>query len=141
MTKIAIISCTKMKQEFPCDVKTMYQKSELFSKIVKYVECQEYTEWFVISAKYGLLSSKQIIEPYDITLNNMKASERKKWAEITANQIIELGVSEIDFYAGKKYREYLIPILEDKSIICNVPMKGLGIGQQLKFLKDRMLER
>jgi len=139
MKKIAIISCTKLKQDYPCDVKTMYQKSDLFSKIVKYIEGQDYTAWYVISAKHGLLSSEQIIEPYDITLNNMKARERKRWAESTANQIVELGVHTIDIYAGQKYREYLIPLLEEHNIVCHVPMMGLGIGQQLKFLKERIL--
>jgi len=45
-------------------------------------------------------------------------------------------VTQVDFYAGTKYREYLIPALEQKGIICNVPLKGKAIGEKLQFYKE-----
>lgn len=71
-----------------------------------------------------------MIAPYDMTLNNMKVTERRKWAEQVLEQIeaLHLNLTHIDFYAGEKYREYLIPNLEQKSISCNVPLQGKGIG-------------
>lgn len=87
----------------------------------------------MLSAKYGLLTKNDHIEPYDMTLNKMKVSERKEWSRLVLRQIetMQLNITEIDFYAGEKYREYLIPPLEQKGIICNVPFKGKGIGKQL----------
>lgn len=133
--KIALISCTKLKANYSCSTRQMYQESTLFNKAIKYIEQQDYNDWFVLSAKYGLLRQYDQIEPYDLTLNNMKVSERKTWSELVLKQIhdMQLNVTQIDFYAGVKYREYLIPIFEQKGINCNVPLKGKGIGEQLQF--------
>ncbi|QGQ44750.1 DUF6884 domain-containing protein [Metabacillus sediminilitoris] len=133
--KIALVSCTKLKADYPCSAREMYQESTLFKKAVKYLEQKDYDEWFVLSAKYGLLKQHDVIEPYDLTLNNMRASERKSWSELVIKQIdsLQLNITNIDFYAGVKYREYLISVFEQKGIDCNVPLQGKGIGEQLQF--------
>jgi cytoplasmic iron level regulating protein YaaA (DUF328/UPF0246 family) len=133
--KIALVSCTKIKANYTCTAKEMYRESTLFKKAVKYIEQQDYDEWYVLSAKYGLINQNDVIEPYDLTLNNMKASERKTWSDLVLKQLrnLESDLKQIDFYSGVKYREYLIPVLEEKSIICNVPLQGKGIGEQLQF--------
>lgn len=115
-------------------------KSTLFSKIVSFVERKDYSDWYILSAKYSLLCKDQVIEPYDITLNNMKVSERKVWALQTAKGIVGLGARHVDFYAGQKYREYITPILNEKKIAFSVPMMGLGIGEQLKYLTTKSVE-
>jgi hypothetical protein len=133
--KVAVISCTKLKADYPCVTKEMYQKSSLFKKAIKFIEQQDYDDWLVLSAKYGLLRKDYQIEPYDLTLNNMKVLERREWAKLVLKQIenLKMNITHIDFYAGSKYREYLIPVLERKGIICNIPLKGKGIGEQLSF--------
>ncbi|MGG3608074.1 DUF6884 domain-containing protein [Priestia megaterium] len=135
--KIALVSCTKVKSTYPCNAREMYQQSTLFKKAVKYIEHNKYDDWFVLSAKYGLLRQHDLIEPYDLTLNNMKVSERKIWSELILKQIenLQLNIKQIDFYAGAKYREYLIPVLELNGIKYNVPLQGKGIGEQLNFYK------
>ncbi|MBB6670055.1 DUF6884 domain-containing protein [Cohnella nanjingensis] len=136
MRQVALISCTKVKQEFPCEVREMYSKSQLFSKMVRYIESKQYSDWYVLSAQYGLLHKNQVIEPYDVTLNNMNSSDRKKWAKETASQVIDLDFSTVDIYAGEKYRQFLIPLLEARGLKCKVPLRGLGIGEQLKYLNN-----
>ncbi|MBT2736207.1 DUF6884 domain-containing protein [Bacillus sp. ISL-7] len=133
--KIALVSCTKLKANYPCTSREMYQESTLFKKAVKFIEQRDYDEWYVLSAKYGLLRQRDVIDPYDLTLNNMKAAERKTWSEIVLRQVhnMQWGITEIDFYAGEKYRQYLIPALKQMGIVCNVPLQGKGIGQQLSF--------
>lgn len=131
--KIALISCTKLKQDYECPAREMYMPSKLFSKARKHVESKDYDKWFILSAKYGLLDPIDIIEPYNLTLNNMKANDIKDWSISTFNKIINYSPIQIDFYAGEKYRKYLIPLLEQENIICNVPLRGLGIGKQLQF--------
>lgn len=134
--KIALVSCTKLKANYPCTSKEMYQESILYKKAVKFIEQQrKYDEWYVLSAKYGLLRQNEVIEPYDLTLNNMKVEERKTWSNLVLRQVqdMRLDITEIDFYAGEKYRQYLIPALKQMGIICNVPLKGKGIGEQLRY--------
>ncbi|UYG95340.1 DUF6884 domain-containing protein [Cytobacillus firmus] len=105
------------------------------NQAIKYIEQQDYDKWYVLSAKYGLLGQHDVIEPYDLTLNNMKVSERKEWSELVIKQIekLELNITKIDFYAGEKYRDYIIPALVQKGIVSNVPLQGKGIGEQLSF--------
>ncbi|MEH7744737.1 DUF6884 domain-containing protein [Neobacillus drentensis] len=139
MSKYALISCTKLKQEYPCYAKEMYLESQLFKKAVQYISKQNYDDWFILSAKYGLLRKDTLIEPYDITLNNMNSSQRKTWSKDVFAELIKLAPQQFDFYAGKKYREYLIPNLENNGIKCNIPLEGKGIGEQLKFYKDQLI--
>lgn len=115
----------------------MYQKSTLFSKTIKYIEQNNYDDWFILSAKYGILSKEEIIAPYDLTLIRMKTSERKDWAKLVLKQMKDMQrkIKQVDFYTGIKYREHLIPALEQKGIVCNIPLKGKGIGEQLNFYK------
>ncbi|WP_163529267.1 DUF6884 domain-containing protein [Halobacillus ihumii] len=133
--KLALVSCTKLKAIYPCSAREMYHPSALFRKAVKFIEQKDYDECLVLSAKYGLLRQKDVIEPYDITLNNMNASERKSWSNSVIKQVesLQFDITQIDFYAGGKYREYLIPALEQKGINCNIPLRGKGIGEQLQF--------
>ncbi|MFS0596654.1 DUF6884 domain-containing protein [Peribacillus frigoritolerans] len=133
--KIAFVSCTKLKADYPCSAREMYLTSNLFKKATKYIEQNDYDDWFVLSAKHGLLRQIEQIEPYDLTLNKMKVSERKAWSELVLKQIdnMQLNITQIDFYAGTKYREYLIPVFEQKGINYNVPLQGKGIGEQLQF--------
>jgi len=135
--KIALISCTKLKQSYSCQAQEMYLPSQLFKKASHYIKKQNYDKWFILSAKYGLLNPNNIIKPYDLTLNNMKSEEVKKWSEKVFNQLVICNIDEIDFYTGEKYRKYLIPLLEEKNIICNIPLKELGIGRQLQYYKRR----
>jgi len=38
------------------------------------------------------------------------------------------------FFAGKKYREYILPHIK----YYKIPLNGLRIGEQLKFLKNKL---
>ncbi|MEM1505386.1 hypothetical protein RG959_18450 [Domibacillus sp. 8LH] len=136
--KTALVSCTKLKASYSCNAREMYQESTLFKKAITFIEQQGYEDWYVLSAKYGLLRQKDIIEPYDLTLNNLAVAERKEWSKLVFKQVenLQLNITQMDFYAGAKYREHLIPALEQKGIVCNVPLQGKGIGKQLQFYKE-----
>jgi hypothetical protein len=134
--KIALISCTKLKEDKPCFAADMYMPSQLYKKARKYVS-KSYKYWFILSAEYGLLRPTQWIHPYDKTLNKMSSADIKEWSQMVFDDLKTLNVQEIDFYAGDKYRKYLIPLLEAEGIKCDIPLKGLGIGQQLQFYKNK----
>lgn len=138
--KIALISCTKLKQNYRCEAQEMYKPSQLFSKILRYIKIQNYDKWFILSAKYELLKPNEIIEPYNISLNNMNKKEKIHWSNNVFKQLIKYKPDLIDFYAGENYRKYLIPLIEDENIIYYIPLKGLGIGKQMQWLNNRMEE-
>jgi len=136
--KVALVSCVSKKDDKPRPAKDLYQ-SHWFKKASAYAK-QIGDEWYILSAKYGLLSPKTIISPYDITLNNMKTQERKLWARNVIDQlktIVSPG-DEIIFLAGTKYRENLIAPLNIIGVQISIPMKGLRIGEQMSWLKIKL---
>lgn len=137
---LALISCTKDKQDYPCKASEMYLVSDLFRKAYAYA-VNNYDSVAILSAKYGLLLPDEKIEPYDLTLNSMNSKERREWAEITfaqmKNNLPLKEITKIYFHAGKKYREYLIPKLEEAGISCEAPLAHLGIGKQKAWYKNK----
>ncbi|MEK4011118.1 DUF6884 domain-containing protein [Peribacillus sp. FSL M8-0224] len=65
----------------------------------------------MLSAKYGLINKSKVISPYDVTLLKIRAVERRKWAYNVAKELLRdfSSQTEIYFFAGEKYRQYLLP--------------------------------
>jgi hypothetical protein len=125
---IAFIGCSKSKRNHSCSAKDMYL-GELFKKAFKYCLVNNFTI-YVLSAKYGLLSPNQIIDPYDQTLNTMSQAERRIWYDLVRTQLYHLQVPDFLFYffCGEKYH---LPFQGNK------PLQGLSIGRQLQWFNQR----
>ena len=120
------LSCVSKKRDYSCFASDMYV-SDLFKKSLAYAtKITEPTNVYILSAKYGLLELNQQIEPYELTLNTMNKKQRKE-NNISFDE-------KTVFLCGKKYREFLI----DKFPNSTVPLKHLGIGQQLAFYKNEL---
>jgi len=135
MSSIVLISCVSKKLPYKARAADLYI-SPLFRMNLHYAEQFAPSKIFILSAKYGLISVEKEIEPYDLTLNNMSAKERKAWAAKVLGQLREycsLSQDHFIFLAGQKYRQYLIPYLKSYEI----PLKSLTIGKQLQFLKEK----
>ena len=135
MAKIILISCVSKKQKIKAKAKNLYT-SPLFKYNLQYAHSLSPDKIFILSAKYGLLDLEQEIEPYNETLNQKPKEEIKLWANGVMEQLKEksnLNEDEFIFLAGERYRKFLIPQIKKFS----VPMQGLGIGKQLKFLKEK----
>lgn len=135
MNKIVLISCVSKKLPYRAKARDLYT-SPLFRMNLKYAEQFSPKKIFILSAKHGLVHLDEEIDPYDVTLNEMSASERKEWAARVVSQLRENADLENDHFvvlAGQKYRQYLLPYLRSYE----VPLEGLKIGQQLQFLKEK----
>jgi len=131
--QIVLISCVSQKLPHRAKAKDLYI-STLFKLNLKYANKLNPDGIYILSAKYGLLNLEQEIDPYEQTLNNMRAIEVKQWASQVMEQIRKITVveeTEFVFLAGVKYRKYLLPQLNNVKI----PLKGLRIGEQLQRLK------
>ncbi|WP_096779538.1 DUF6884 domain-containing protein [Zobellella denitrificans] len=135
-TTIVLVSCVSRKREKPSAARDLYT-SPWFFKARRYAESSGFP-WFVLSAKYGLVSPERIIEPYERTLNTMPAAERHEWAEQASQQIDETipNLSRVVFLAGKRYREFLSGYLLSRGVLVSIPMEGLRIGEQLNWLEQ-----
>lgn len=68
----------------------------------------------------------------------MKKKEKLVWARKTFKALMEYeNIEFVDFYAGKNYREFLIPKLQGQDIECGISLKDMSFGQQLQFLKKQ----
>lgn len=137
MTRICLVSCVSLKATEPRKARDLYI-SPLFKK-ARGVANKEYDRWYILSAKYGLVDPDTVIRPYDKTILNMNREQRHQWAEDIFRELSHSTSpdDEITFFAGAKYREDLAPLLTERGNHIRVPMEGLGIGRQLRWLTHR----
>ena len=128
------MSCVRRKRSGPAPARDLYT-SPWFRKARTYAD-RTGRPWFVLSAKYGLVHPREVIEPYDLTLNAMRKADRRKWASRVLTQLEPHldDAKTVVFLAGQRYREFLEPSLRCRGLNVSVPMKGLRIGEQLRWL-------
>ncbi|NTW88052.1 MAG: hypothetical protein HGB26_02775 [Desulfobulbaceae bacterium] len=133
--EIVLISCVGLKKSHECKAKDLYD-STWFRYAWQYAQSLNPDKIFILSAKYGLINPEKKIIPYEETLNSKSTRDIRSWAASVLGSLQEaVDVTEDTFIilAGEKYRRYLIGHLSNHV----VPMQGLGIGMQLKWLKER----
>jgi len=136
MKKIVLISCASKKLAFKSKAEDLYI-STLFRLSFTYAKKLKPDKIFILSAKYGLLNLNDEIATYNETLNDKSTSDVKIWTEkvvIELEKLTNLENDQFIFFAGKKYREYILPHVKNYEI----PLKGLRIGEQLQFLKVKI---
>lgn len=132
--KVFLVACVAGKRPEPVPAAELYT-STWFTKARGLIEATGAT-WFILSAEHGLLSPETVIGPYERTLNLMSASDRRAWAEkVQREMAIQLpNAEEVVIFAGKRYREHLMPWLREHFSRVSVPMEGLPIGRQLSWM-------
>jgi len=125
---LVLVACCgpKMTGEHPA--KDIYQ-SDLFLKSKAYA-IREGHAWAILSAKHGIIWPDSVIEDYDVTLNTMPSKDREVWGAMVRDQLKNWRGARIVLLAGNKYCEWV-----DDKWDTERPMEGLGIGQQLAWLK------
>lgn len=139
MKKIILISCGSKKLDHKAKAIEMYI-GPLFQYGLNFAKKMNPNEIYILSAKYGLLNLDQEISPYNQSLNEMSELERRTWAKSTISQLEEVSDLKSDqfiFLAGQNYRQHLIPRITNYTI----PLIGMGIGEQLHYLKHIQLNK
>ncbi len=140
MSKVVLVACVGRKLNHAAPAAELY-RSPWFRKARRYAELAG-ERWWVLSAKYGLVAPDEVIEPYDETLRRMLARRRRLWAcQVLENLTLTTDPTwdEVIVLAGRAYRELLAVWLAYRGYSVNVPMEGLGIGRQLRWL-NRAIE-
>jgi hypothetical protein len=134
--RVALVSCVKSKRPTAAPACDLYT-SALFTKMRDYAKTNADT-WYILSAEHGLLSPDQIVAPYEKTLNKMRVQERWNWARKVQNQLLQVlpKGAEVIVLAGQRYRENLVPFLEENGFSVRIPLEGLSFGRQLQRLKE-----
>ena len=132
------MACVSRKAAIPMAARDLYT-STWFDKASAYAR-QVADEWYILSAKYGLVSPGTVIAPYEQTLTKMPAAERRAWA---GRVLKNLGAvltpgDHVVILAGQAYRANLVGPICEMGCTIEIPMHELRIGQQLRWLKERL---
>lgn len=127
---LVLVACCGPKLKGLHPAGDIYQ-SDLFIKS-KAFALREGDAWAIISAKHGIVWPETTIEDYDVTLNTMPASERVSWGNMVRAQLKNWKGNRVILLAGNKYCEWV-----GDEWMTERPMEGLGIGQQLAWLKNK----
>lgn len=137
-TRIALIGCGSAKTPHAAPARDLYT-GHLFRKAVRYAEAT-CTRWYVLSARHGLVHPDTVLEPYDVKLGRSHpdpardAPTTHDWARLVrhglATELADVPRPTLVVLAGEAYRAFVHPCAWPYE----VPMQGLGIGQQLSWL-------
>ncbi len=64
LSLIAVVGCTRRKQERPAPAKEICSSSPLFRAYCQWAQRNAH-QWYILSGKYGLVPPEQTLEPYD----------------------------------------------------------------------------
>lgn len=134
VTEIGLVACSQLKRRVDIAPARSLYSSPLFRKSAAYAE-QRCQRWYILSAKHGLLWPNQLVMPYDHKLDRTGTAT---WDEMILGQLrkelADTPSAHLIVLAGEQYRGFLS--LHEWPY--EVPMQGLGIGQQLKWLTDQL---
>jgi hypothetical protein len=138
---IGLVACAKTKLDRPAPARELYT-SPLFKMSLAYAE-QRCASVFILSAKYGLVTLDQQLEPYDDTVKRMKQRERQLWASrvlAALRPLLGVDTPVLALASG----DYLNPLIEahlahgEGELYLRQPLQGMQIGHRLSFLKQSL---
>ena len=138
--RIGLVGCVKSKRGSAAPAADLYT-SALFHGRRRWVEAS-CSRWYILSAKHGLVSPDQMLDPYDETLTTKGRGERRAWADRVLaqlqNALADIGRYDFEIHAGAAYTDYgLRSGLVSAGATITLPTEGLGLGRQLAFYKHR----
>jgi hypothetical protein len=135
--RVGLVACSAGKLDHAAPARDLYT-SQLFRKAAAYADAT-CDRWYILSAKHGLLAPEDVVEPYDERLpRNPRSADVRRWA-IGVRAALDYVLADVPgatlvVLAGEAYR---VP-LAGAPWPLEVPMAGLGIGQQLGYLTRQL---
>jgi hypothetical protein len=123
-----LIACSNAKLDTAAQARDLYQ-GQAFRFAMAAAE-RAGADVLILSALHGVIDPEQNIAPYDRALCKMNRQQRKVWAGMAAQQLQQHKGRTVTVLAGKDYAAAVEGFPNVR-----LPLKGQGIGQQLKTLK------
>lgn len=137
--KIVFIGCVKSKEDHRCQAKDLYI-SPLFEKSFFYAQQLNPDRIYILSAKHHLLPIDKVISPYDLTLKDMSADERREWGGVCISMMEKEGIKpsdDVTFLCGEIYLENIREYFNNPK----EPLKGLALGESMHWLDEHTNEQ
>jgi len=134
---VYLVGCGSAKQRRRSRARDLYTGS-LFRACRQHAE-QNGSTWRILSAAFGTLRPEKVIDPYDRRLPR-NGAELAAWAINAATGLTsdpELrGGFRVVCLAGREYADPVCAVLRERGIECEQPLRGLGLGKRLAWLKE-----
>lgn len=136
--RVGLVGCVKTKRDAAAPAKDLY-KSPLFLGRRRAVE-ESCDEWFILSAKHGLLVPDVIVQPYDVAMSAIPRRRRREWSglvlEDLRSRLGPLAPHTFEIHAGADYWNWgLREGLSNDGATVTVPTEGLNQGQSLAYYR------
>jgi hypothetical protein len=145
--RVVLVGCVASKRPAELDERGFAREwpaadvytSPLWAKRRAYAEREAPGAWAILSARHGLLRPDEPIAPYDTNLGDLCDRERSGWAHHVAGDVLDLGPGHalrVELHAGEPYCRELAARLERAGAEVVRPLRGLAIGQQLRWYRE-----
>jgi hypothetical protein len=159
---VALVGCGKEKLRHAAPAQDLYT-SQLFRLARAWAE-RHCDLWGILSAKHHFVLPHEVIEPYDLTLKDLDVDHLKQWKwhanwklftklpwevvkgpeekivldgrVLTHRPDIGLRGFEFVFLAGEAY-EGALHATAGRTYPATFPLRGLGIGERMHWLKEQ----
>ena len=140
MNSIVLLMCGKNKLSQKAKVKDLYT-SPRFQRSIQYAKTiTNYSNIYVLSAKYGILELEQEIAPYDKSIYDMSITEKDEWAKMVISKLktkVDIDNSNFIFLTDDFYSEYLCKYLSHFEL----PLDGLNQNEHLSWFLKMLKEK
>ncbi len=130
---LAIISCGAKKKSIPAKARDLYE-GNLYKAALSFVERIGFN-FVIISAKHAILSPDQVVAPYEMRVDQMSKDQYRLWSLRVVDALKKLSPEKIIWLCPAIYCELPSKMLNG-NIKHEFPLKGLGIGRQIQWLKQ-----
>lgn len=128
---LLITSCSSRKLSTPAPAIELYQGT-LFKKVIELVENNHF-DLKILSAKYGLINPDKFLHPYNKVIRNKEDILKIRSEHLPKLKKIQDNYDRIIVIMGKKYRDVIKPLFNEKYIIIS---DNRGIGGYLSLLNE-----
>lgn len=118
MKHIGLVSCTRAKVDHETTAKDLYRGLSFISARAIVEEICD--EWFILSAKHGLLHPNRLIGPYDVDLREFHRDDLDAWTSDVLTELVAWRVThapiKVTIIAADVYVEQLMRLLEQLDV-------------------------
>jgi hypothetical protein len=135
---VCLVACGKSKTNKRSPARHLYTSS-LFKQSRRYSSTY-FRDWYILSARHGLVKPESNIAPYDESLLKMSKSDRLAWTVRVVRRIKELlpHTRQFTILGGAAYWRELAPALEKEGCDVSTPLAGKPIGLAMQWLNRRV---